>query len=155
VIDGFSCHIFIKKRAIKKKATKMKATKMKATRMKTIRMKTIRMKDIIAEIAYVMGQTQIRTQETLRLLLENIGAELGKGNRVEFRDFGVFEVLYMRARKGYSPQKQQYVMLPASNRVRFRAGRGLKQRIQVLLKGPLKESLEAPLEAPLEEPLEE
>lgn len=104
-------------------------------------MKSIRMKDMIAEIAYVTGQTQTRTQETLRLLLVNIVSELAKGNRVEFRDFGVFDILFVKARKGYNPNKKKVIMLPARNRIRFRAGRRFRREIKIKA-SPLKEALE-------------
>jgi integration host factor subunit beta len=54
---------------------------------------------------------------------------LGKGNRLEFRDFGVFEVKHRRARKAQNPKTLEPVQVPPKRTVKFKVGRLMKQTL--------------------------
>jgi hypothetical protein len=54
---------------------------------------------------------------------------LGEGQRVEFRDFGVFEVKVRRARSAHNPRTLEKVMVPARRTVKFKPGRLMKERV--------------------------
>lgn len=56
--------------------------------------------------------------------------ELSKGNRVEFRDFGVFEVRQRQARVVRNPQNNEHLLVPASLTVRFKCGRAMRRAIE-------------------------
>ncbi|MFW9871285.1 MAG: HU family DNA-binding protein, partial [Candidatus Thorarchaeota archaeon] len=55
-------------------------------------MATITKKDLIDLIAISTGVKKQLAKDILQQFLNDIVAELAKGNRIEFRDFGVFEV---------------------------------------------------------------
>ena len=55
--------------------------------------------------------------------------ELTNGNRLEFRDFGVFEVRERAARIAQNPKTLEQVQVPARKAVRFKIGRLMRERI--------------------------
>ena len=54
-------------------------------------MSTITKKELVDRIAETTQTTQAMVKAIIQCLLEEIVAELGENNRLEFRDFGVFE----------------------------------------------------------------
>ncbi|NBC11245.1 MAG: integration host factor subunit beta, partial [Planctomycetes bacterium] len=61
--------------------------------------------------------------------LDNIVVELGQGNRLEFRDFGVFEVKHRAARMAQNPKTLERVPVPPKRSVKFKAGHLMKQAL--------------------------
>jgi nucleoid DNA-binding protein len=61
--------------------------------------------------------------------LDEVVNELGKGNRLEFRDFGVFETKLRKARKAQNPKTLEPVEVPEKRTVKFKVGRLMKQRL--------------------------
>jgi integration host factor subunit beta len=62
--------------------------------------------------------------------LDNIIEELGHGNRLEFRDFGVFEAKERAARTAQNPKTLERVQVPPKRTVKFKVGRLMKQKLQ-------------------------
>ncbi len=92
-------------------------------------MATITKKELIDRIA---DSTKVRRVEVKRIVqsfLDNIVVELGRGNRLEFRDFGVFEVKSRRARMAQNPKTLQPVPVPPKRTVKFKIGRMMKQTL--------------------------
>ena len=56
--------------------------------------------------------------------------ELGKGNRLEFRDFGVFEIRERAARRAQNPKTLEQVDVPARRTVKFKTGRLMKNKVE-------------------------
>ena len=54
--------------------------------------RTITKKELVNRIAERTGQTKVVVKEILQQFLDEIITELAEGNRLEFREFGVFEV---------------------------------------------------------------
>jgi hypothetical protein len=59
-------------------------------------------------------------------------ANWGKGNRLEFRDFGVFETKIRKARKAQNPKTLEPVEVPEKRTVKFKVGRLMKQKLSGL-----------------------
>jgi integration host factor subunit beta len=59
--------------------------------------------------------------------LDEITSELAKNNRLEFRDFGVFEVKEQAARAAHNPKTLEPVKVPAKRRVKFKMGRAMRE----------------------------
>ncbi|MHC4570248.1 MAG: HU family DNA-binding protein [Planctomycetota bacterium] len=59
--------------------------------------------------------------------LDEIVSELAKGNRLEFRDFGVFEVREQAARVAQNPKTLEPIEVPAKRRVKFKMGRIMRE----------------------------
>jgi integration host factor subunit beta len=62
-------------------------------------MATITKKELIDRIADNTAGRRVQVKRVVQSFLDEIIGELGKGNRLEFRDFGVFETKIRKARK--------------------------------------------------------
>ena len=92
-------------------------------------MATITKKDLIDRIAAHTGKKRTDVKETVQSFLEEVIEDLGRGNRLEFRDFGVFEVKDRSARTAQNPKTLERVDVPAKRTVRFKVGRMMRQRV--------------------------
>jgi len=89
-------------------------------------MATITKKELIDQIAESTKQKRVVVKKIVQSFLDNIIAELGKNNRLEFRDFGVFEVKHRRARTAQNPKTLEPVHVPPKRTVKFKVGRLMK-----------------------------
>jgi integration host factor subunit beta len=92
-------------------------------------MATVTKKELIDRIAEATGEKRVTVKKTVQSFLDNIIVELGKGNRLEFRDFGVFEVKHRAARTAQNPKTLEPVPVPAKRTVKFKVGRMMKQAL--------------------------
>jgi integration host factor subunit beta len=95
-------------------------------------MATVTKKDLIDQIADATGQKRTVVKDTVQQFLDSIIDELGKGNRLEFRDFGVFEVKERAARTAQNPKTLERVHVPAKHVVKFKVGRLMKESVEKL-----------------------
>jgi len=86
-------------------------------------------KNLIDRIARGTGEQQALVKRVVQQFLGGIIAELAKKNRLEFRDFGVFETKTTPPRMAQNPRTLKRVRVPARRRVVFRAGRIVKGRL--------------------------
>jgi integration host factor subunit beta len=93
-------------------------------------MATVTKKELIDRIADQVGIKRVVVKQVAQHLLDEIIAELGRGNRLEFRDFGVFECKQRAARVAQNPKTMQRVSVPSKRTVKFKVGRLMKQRMQ-------------------------
>ena len=61
-------------------------------------------KELVARIAEKTNQTKVVAKDIIQMFLDEIIRELGRGNRLEFREFGVFEIKERAARKAQNPR---------------------------------------------------
>ena len=92
-------------------------------------MATITKKELIDRIADNSNQKRVQVKKVVQLFLDEIVSELGKGNRLEFRDFGVFETKLRKARRAQNPKTLEPVAVPEKRTVKFKVGRLMKQRL--------------------------
>jgi len=92
-------------------------------------METITKKELVDRIADQTGSKRVVVKEILQKFLNEIIEELGRGNRLEFRDFGVFETKQRAARVAQNPKTLQRVHVPAKRTVKFKVGRLMKLRL--------------------------
>lgn len=92
-------------------------------------MATTTKKDLIDRIASETNQSRIDVKRTVQSFLDNVIRELGDGNRLEFRDFGVFEVRERAARTAQNPKTLAPVAVPPKRTVKFKIGRLMRMRI--------------------------
>src|SRR5580698_4179090 len=92
-------------------------------------MATITKKELIDRIADNSGNRRVQVKKVIQQFLDEIVNELGKGNRLEFRDFGVFETKTRRARKAQNPKTLEPVAVPEKRTVKFKVGRLMKQKL--------------------------
>ena len=95
-------------------------------------MATITKKELIDRIAESSNSRRVLVKKVVQQFLDEIVAELGRGNRLEFRDFGVFETKLRKARKAQNPKTLEPVEVPEKRTVKFKVGRLMKQRLATL-----------------------
>lgn len=69
--------------------------------------------------------------DSVRELLEQIMQTLEKGERVEVRGFGSFSLHYRQSRVGRNPKTGDSVKLSAKYVPHFKAGKELKERVDL------------------------
>jgi integration host factor subunit beta len=92
-------------------------------------MATTTKKELIDRIA---EETQLRRSEVKKVVqafLHHVIDELGRGNRLEFRDFGVFETKERASRVAQNPKTLERVLVPPKKTVKFKVGRLMKVRL--------------------------
>ncbi|HZZ41394.1 MAG TPA: HU family DNA-binding protein [Tepidisphaeraceae bacterium] len=92
-------------------------------------MATITKKELIDRIAETTNQRRVQVKRVVQQFLDEIISELGQGNRLEFRDFGVFETKLRKARKAQNPKTLEPVEVPEKRTVKFKVGRLMKARL--------------------------
>lgn len=93
-------------------------------------MATVTKKDLIDRIADRTKCTRGDVKRVVQQFLDEIIDELGEGNRLEFRDFGVLEIKVRAPRVAQNPKTLQRVNVPAKKTVKFKLGRLLKDRLE-------------------------
>jgi len=93
-------------------------------------MQTVTKRELVQRIAEKTGVQQISAKEVIQSFLDEIINELSKGNRLEFRDFGVFEPKSKAHRVARNPRTGDKVEVPQKTTVKFKVGRLMKNKIQ-------------------------
>jgi integration host factor subunit beta len=92
-------------------------------------MHTVTKKELVDRIADETGEKRVAVKKVVQQFLDEIIEELGKGNRLEFRDFGVFETKERAARIAQNPKTLQRVHVPPKRTVKFKVGRLMKIKL--------------------------
>ncbi len=92
-------------------------------------MQTITKKELIDRIAEKSSHKRVVVKRIIQSFLDEIIDELGHGNRLEFRDFGVFESKQRAARTAQNPKTLERVSVPSKRTVKFKVGRLMKMRL--------------------------
>jgi len=85
--------------------------------------------EVIDRIAEGTQAKRALVKVTVQNFLDDIIAELAKGNRLEFRDFGVFEPRDCAPREAQNPKTLERIHVPAKRTVKLKAGRLMKQKL--------------------------
>ncbi len=93
-------------------------------------MATVTKKELVDRIADRTGTKRVVVKKIVQSFLNDVIQELGHGNRLEFRDFGVFETKERAARTAQNPKTLQRVEVPPKRTVKFKVGRMMKIQLQ-------------------------
>jgi nucleoid DNA-binding protein len=98
---------------------------------------TLTKRNLVTRISGETGLTQQQVFDVVQKTLDYIAEALSKGDKVELRNFGVFEVKVRKARVGRNPNSPATdVPIPARAMVKFKAGK--EMRADVLKISPSK-----------------
>ena len=104
----------------------------------TYKIMTLTKRDLVIRISDETSLGQQQVFEVVQKTLDYITESLAKGDKVELRKFGVFEVKIRKARVGRNPNKPEIdVPIPARSMVKFKAGKEMRAQV---LKLPTKSS---------------
>lgn len=92
-------------------------------------------REMAITIAEKLDLTQAQVSDAIQMTLDMIAKELADGNKVELRNFGVFEVRTRKARVGRNPNQPDVdILIPECKIIKFRAGKILKDTLTVVKK---------------------
>jgi len=92
-------------------------------------MTTITKKELIDRIAERTQAKRVTVKCIIQAFLDEITRELCENNRLEFRDFGVFETKNRAARVAQNPKTLSRVEVPAKRTVKFKMGRLMREHL--------------------------
>src|SRR5678816_3317696 len=109
---------------------------------------TLTKRDLVIRISEESGLVQQQVLDVVQKTLDYIAQALAKGDKVELRNFGVFEVKVRKARIGRNPNAPETdVPIPELSLIKFKAGK--EMRAEVIKIQPKEE---APVDAPAQPP---
>ncbi|MBW8016610.1 MAG: integration host factor subunit beta [Planctomycetes bacterium] len=92
-------------------------------------MATVTKKELIDRIADTTQAKRVVVKRIVQSFLDEVVNELANDNRLEFRDFGVFETRTRAAREAQNPRTLEKVNVPPKRTVKFKMGRLLKEKL--------------------------
>jgi integration host factor subunit beta len=92
-------------------------------------MATTTKKDLIERVATETQLSRADVRRAVQSFLDHVIGELARGNRLEFRDFGVFEIRERAGRVAQNPKTLERVAVPPRKSVRFKVGRLMQQSL--------------------------
>ena len=94
-------------------------------------MSTVTKKELVDRIAERTQAKRVLVKRIVQAFLDEVTTELRKSNRLEFRDFGVFEARTRAARIAQNPKTLERVEVPAKRTVKFKMGRLMRENLSV------------------------
>jgi len=94
--------------------------------------KNVTKKDLIDRVMIQTGLKRPVVRSVVQELLDAVIDELANGQRIEMRDFGVFEIKHRAPRRAQNPKTLEKVDVPAKTSVRFKPGRLMKESVDRL-----------------------
>lgn len=92
---------------------------------------TMTKKKLIYSISQEKGIHPNDVRHVIQSFLDKMTDCLSEGERLEFRDFGVFEVVERKQKIGRNPKKAaEPIVIPARNAVKFTPGKKMRKLIE-------------------------
>ena len=94
-------------------------------------MSTVTKKKLIQVISKDQGLHPNDVRNVIQSFLDRMTDFLAQGDRLEFRDFGVFEIVERKQKIGRNPKNAAVpIVIPARKAVKFTAGKKMKKMIE-------------------------
>jgi len=95
-------------------------------------MATVTKKKLIQNISQNRGMHPNDVRSVIQAFLDAMTDTLSNGDRLEFRDFGVFEVVQRKQKIGRNPKNAAVpILIPARKAVKFTPGKKMRKLIDV------------------------
>jgi nucleoid DNA-binding protein len=101
---------------------------------------------LVIAVAERLGYTQNEVSNVVQMTLDAITGCLAEGQRLEIRNFGVFEIKKRDARIGRNPRTGQEVSITEKRVATFKPGKALKEYVEGT--GPKPELTETEIPSP-------
>ena len=82
--------------------------------------------DFINHVVNQTGLAKTKAEKAVETVFESIKEALTRGERIEFRGFGIFEVRRRKTGIGRNPRNGVEVRITPGQSIRFRPGKGLR-----------------------------
>ena len=94
-------------------------------------MSTITKKKLINNISQAKGLHPNDVRNVIQAFLDAMTDTLSNGDRLEFRDFGVFEIVERKQKIGRNPKNAAVpIVIPARKAVKFTPGKKMRKLIE-------------------------
>ena len=94
-------------------------------------MTTITKKQLVQFISQALSLHPNDVRNVLQSFLDVMTDHLAKGDRLEFRDFGIFEIVERKQKIGRNPKNASVaIVIPAHPAVKFTAGKKMREMIE-------------------------
>src|SRR6266403_6262873 len=91
---------------------------------------TLTKRDLVIRISEETGLVQQQVLDVVQRTLDYMAQALAKGDKVELRNFGVFEVKVRKARIGRNPNAPEAdVPIPQRSVVKFKPGKEMRAQV--------------------------
>ena len=87
--------------------------------------------ELVAAMAEQAGLSKKDAEAALKAFTDVVSDELKNGGKVQLVGFGTFEVSERAAREGRNPQSGEVMKIAASKAPKFKAGKALKDLVNV------------------------
>ena len=87
--------------------------------------------ELVAAIAEKAELSKKDSEKALKAFVDVVTAELKKEENIQLVGFGTFEVRERAERMGRNPQSGETMLIGASKNVKFKAGKALKDKVNV------------------------
>ena len=96
-------------------------------------MSNLTKRDLVVRISNETGMVQQEVMKVVQKMLDCFAESMGKGQTIELRNFGVFEVKLRKARVGRNPNKpEKDITIPPRAVIKFKPGKEVKAMLQGL-----------------------
>ncbi|QNT78878.1 HU family DNA-binding protein [Entomobacter blattae] len=91
--------------------------------------KPLNKQDLVASVAEIADIPKTKAGEVIDAIVASIEKSLADGQEVRLVGFGSFVVASRKATTGRNPRTGEEIRIPASNSVRFKPGKALKDAV--------------------------
>ena len=88
-------------------------------------------KELVKAAAAEAGMTQVKVKTVVDAMIKVFQEKMGEGNDIKLNNFGTFKIVPRKAYTARNPKTGAPVDVPAKNVIRFRAGKEMKEVVNV------------------------
>ena len=88
-------------------------------------------KDLVTAVASDSGLSKADAAKAVDDVFDSVTGALRRGDSVMLVGFGTFSVVDRKASIGRNPRTGERIQIPASRQPKFKAGKGLKQSVNI------------------------
>jgi integration host factor subunit beta len=97
------------------------------------KMVTVTKKELVHKISHKLNVHPNGVRNVIQAFLDEVMECLSKGDRLEFRDFGILEIVKRKAKIGRNPKKSEVpIVIPERSAVKFTPSKKMKKKVQQL-----------------------
>jgi integration host factor subunit beta len=93
--------------------------------------RTITKKDLVNQISQEKNIHPNEVRHIVQAFLDKMMDSLAQGDRLEFREFGIFDVVRRKQKIGRNPKKASVsIVIPSKNAVKFTPGKKMRKMVE-------------------------
>jgi integration host factor subunit beta len=93
--------------------------------------RTVTKKDLVNQISLEKNIHPNEVRHIIQAFLDKMMDSLAQGDRLEFREFGIFDVVRRKQKIGRNPKKASVsIVIPSRNAVKFTPGKKMRKMVE-------------------------